>query len=162
MRNRLVFPLLVVGTIAITAPLAAHHSFSMEFDLTKPIFMDGTITKVLWQNPHVEFFIDVRNKETGTVSWDIEINAPHYLLDNGWKKDTLVAGMDVCVEGFPATTGKPKLGSTSITIQSTKRVLRTPAGGWVSVRERELASKAIVSDPITYTGRTSCANRDAR
>jgi uncharacterized protein DUF6152 len=44
-----------------SVPLFAHHSFAAEFDDTKPVKMTGTITKVEWMNPHIWFYLDVKN-----------------------------------------------------------------------------------------------------
>lgn len=41
------------------APLAsAHHGWS-SFDQDRPIYLEGRVAKVLWQNPHAELEIDV-------------------------------------------------------------------------------------------------------
>ena len=41
-----------VAAIAASLPLAAHHSFSAEFDASKEIRATGAVTKLDWQNPH--------------------------------------------------------------------------------------------------------------
>ena len=43
------------------AAVSAHHSFAAEFDSEKPVKMTGTITKVEFQNPHIYFYIDVKD-----------------------------------------------------------------------------------------------------
>src|SRR5689334_22931787 len=40
---------------------AAHHSFAAEYDGKKPTTLSGTVTKVEWTNPHVHFFLDVKD-----------------------------------------------------------------------------------------------------
>ena len=47
--------------MTILAPLAAHHSFAAEFDDTKPVKMTGVVTKVEWTNPHIWFYVDVKD-----------------------------------------------------------------------------------------------------
>ena len=81
----LVFIAFVV-TLAATS-VRAHHSFSAEFDRAKPFKMSGTVTKVLWQNPHTFFYIDVKDEKTGKVAnWGVEMGSPNILMRNGWRR----------------------------------------------------------------------------
>src|SRR5215510_9575214 len=41
-----------VAALATALPLAAHHSFTAEFDGSKQIKATGAVTKLDWQNPH--------------------------------------------------------------------------------------------------------------
>jgi hypothetical protein len=57
---------LVVAGVALlmsSAPVLAHHSFSTQYDIAKPVEMKGAITKVEWTNPHARFYIDVRDEK---------------------------------------------------------------------------------------------------
>jgi hypothetical protein len=138
----LVFLLLLV----ISAPLSAHHSFPAEYDVKKPLFMDGKVTRVEWQNPHVDMFINVTDRQGKTVNWDIELTPATYLIRDGWKKDTFKPGMDVCVEGFPEKNGKFIFGSTAVLLKATGQIVKTPPGPWAPPE-------------VHYTGKTSCSNR---
>ena len=57
----------ILGTagllIAAAFPVSAHHSFSAEFDVDKPVKLEGTVVKMDWVNPHTWLYIDV--KEAG-------------------------------------------------------------------------------------------------
>jgi|GEM_PF-2709390 len=50
---------MLLGTLAMTTPAAAHHAFSAQFDIDKPITIAGTVTKIEWRNPHTWFYVDV-------------------------------------------------------------------------------------------------------
>ena len=59
-----VFALMAAASVT---PALAHHSFAAEYDSKKPVTMKGIITKVDWMNPHVYFYIDVKDDSVGTV-----------------------------------------------------------------------------------------------
>ena len=43
---------LLVALVAVP-PVLAHHSFSTEYDRTKPVSVTGVVKKVEWRNPHI-------------------------------------------------------------------------------------------------------------
>ena len=55
------FASLVLGLALGALPILAHHSFSAEYDDTKPVKFSGVVTKVEWMNPHIWFYVDEKN-----------------------------------------------------------------------------------------------------
>ena len=85
--------LFAVGLLSAAMPMLAHHSFSAEFDNSKPVNLQGTVTKVDWLNPHIWIYLDVKDEKTGAVaSWQCEGGPPNTLTRNGWTKDALKKG----------------------------------------------------------------------
>jgi len=80
-----------VGLVALLAgaTMSAHHSFAAEFDDTKPVKVTGTITKVEWQNPHIWFYVDVKNADGTVTNWAFSGGAPGQLMRRGITKETL-------------------------------------------------------------------------
>ena len=98
----------MIALLAAIAPVAAHHSFSAEFDVTKPFKMTGVVTKVSWANPHTFFYIDVTDEKTGKVTnWAMEMGNPNALMRAGWTRNTMKTGDAVSVEGSLARDGSP-------------------------------------------------------
>jgi hypothetical protein len=117
MRSTL-FATLTAGLLCIVfaAPLLAHHSFAAEYDATKPVQMSGTITKVEWLNPHVFFYIDVKDEAGKVVNWACEMGSPNALTRQGWTRNTLQTGMKVAFEGTLAKNGTPKTNARNVTV----------------------------------------------
>lgn len=100
--------------------LIAHHSFAAEFDADKPITLKGTVTKVEWTNPHVWFYINVKDPKTGEVTnWGAEMGPPHGLQRRGWRRETLKIGEEVTVGGSLAKNGTKRLNASRVTLTST-------------------------------------------
>jgi len=98
--------LLIAGIALLMslAPVLAHHSFSTQYDINKPVEMKGAITKVEWTNPHARFYIDVRDEKGEVTNWNFEMASPNVLVRNGWKPNTLKIGDQVTVGGYMART----------------------------------------------------------
>jgi hypothetical protein len=87
------------------APAFGHHAFTPEFDSTKPVTLEGTITKVEWVNPHAWLYVDVKGADGKVENWSFEMGSPFALLRAGWKKDDIKPGVGVKVSGYRARSG---------------------------------------------------------
>ena len=126
-RKTLVFAGLLVVTFAVS--LLGHHSFAAEYDATKPVSFKGYVTKLEWNNPHVWFYVDVKD-ENGNVTqkWDCEAANPNALARQGWKKDSLKVGDLISVEGSRAKDGSFTMNARSIILSSGRKVLAGSSG----------------------------------
>jgi hypothetical protein len=106
--------------LASGARVSAHHSFAAEFDADKPITLSGIVTKVEWTNPHVWFYINVKDEKTGeTANWGAEMGPPHGLQRRGWRQNTLKIGDQVTVAGSMAKNGAKRMNASKVTLAST-------------------------------------------
>ena len=63
------------------APVFAHHGAASVYDPSKKLTITGTVTKILWQNPHIGIFFDAADPATGKTLWHVNLgqfvtNAP--------------------------------------------------------------------------------------
>ena len=120
MRAYIIGSLVIAGMLLAAGQSTAHHSFAAEFDANKPITLKGVVTKVDWTNPHVWFYINVKDKDTGKVTnWGAEMGPPHGLQRQGWKRETLKIGEEVTVTGSLAKNGSKRMNARSVTLSST-------------------------------------------
>jgi hypothetical protein len=123
-RNLGLFALTFIVAAALTTPLWAHHSFAAEYDSKQPVNLKGAVTKVEWMNPHVYFYIDVKDEQTGKITnWAFEMGAPAVIQRNGWTRNSMKIGDLVIVEGTRAKSGAPHGNARSVTLASTGQKL---------------------------------------
>jgi hypothetical protein len=104
MRMKLSVVAVGVGLLC-TVPVWAHHAFSAEFDVNKPLKLQGTVTKWELVNPHSWIHLDVKGADGKVISWMIEGGSPNSLLRLGFTRNSLPPGTEIIVEGYQAKDG---------------------------------------------------------
>jgi hypothetical protein len=109
--------------------LSAHHSEAAEYDSSKPVKVTGTITKVEWQNPHVWFYVEVKDERGNVATWGFSTAPPGALMRRGITKAALTIGAVVNVEGSRARDGSTNASGRSVTFPDGRNVLTATEGG---------------------------------
>jgi hypothetical protein len=104
------------------ASMFAHHSFSAEFDASKPVTLKGTVTKVDWLNPHIWIYVDVKDESGKLAHWQCEGGAPNSLTRNGWTKNELKEGDAVTIEGTLAKDASNTCNASRVALPDGRRV----------------------------------------
>ena len=126
MRSRIIAWL---GVLAVTAiPVLAHHSAVAEYDLEKPVKVQGTVTKVEWSNPHIWFYVDVKNPDGTVTNWGFSGGAPGVLQRRGISRTAMKPGDVVKVEGFKAKDGSANGSGNTVTFEDGRRVFTAMEG----------------------------------
>jgi hypothetical protein len=126
MRSRIIawLGMLVVSGV----PLLAHHSAVAEYDLEKPVKMSGTVTRVEWSNPHIWFYVDVKNPDGTITNWGFSGGAPGVLQRRGISRTAMKPGDVVKVEGFRAKDGSTNGSGNTVTFEDGRRVFTAMEG----------------------------------
>jgi hypothetical protein len=94
----------LLTTAALAHIALAHHSPVM-FDQTQPLTLTGTVREFQWTNPHSYIQLVVTNDRGQVEEWSLEMAAPTYLYNLGWRPSTLKAGDTVTVTIAPLRKG---------------------------------------------------------
>jgi hypothetical protein len=105
----------------------AHHSPVM-FDQTRQVTLTGTVREFQWTNPHSYIQLVVKNAEGNDEEWNLEMAAPTYLYNLGWRPGTVKAGDTLTVTIAPLRKG----GNGGLLLKAAtadgEPIGRTPAG----------------------------------
>ncbi len=111
----LAIALVSVGVLLVAAAGSAHHSFSAEFDIEKPITLAGKLTELEWVNPHGWIHMDVESPDGTVTNWAVEMGNPTALLRRGLRRSHFPPGIEFVVEGYEAKDGSPTANAITVT-----------------------------------------------
>ena len=106
----------------------AHHAFSGEFDSTKPINLRGKVVRMEWINPHAWLHLAVAGEDGNEEVWMIEAGPPGALVRRGWRKDSVLPGIELVVQGYHAIDGTNKANGREVTFPDGRRLFAGSSG----------------------------------
>ena len=116
------------GLLLATAPLMAHHSFAAEYDSSQLITLKGVITKVEWTNPHMYFYVDVKDESGNVVNWGLEGYPPNTLKRTGFPKSLLKVGDEITVTAYKSKDGTNTGAGREVTFPDGSKKFAGPVG----------------------------------
>ena len=122
MRTTLTLSLALAGLAGTGVPLQAHHAFAAEFDIKKPLKLQGKVTGMEWINPHAWIHIDVTGPDGKVTNWMVECGSPNIMLRRGFTKRSLETGTELTVEGYQAKNGEFRANGSSVVFKDGKRL----------------------------------------
>src|SRR5262245_45239605 len=126
MKRNVMFALILA---AVGTPVFGHHSETAEYDSAKPVKVTGTIKKVEWQNPHVWFYVEVKEDDGKITTWGFSAAPPGALMRRGITKDALTLGAVVNVQGSRARDGSNNASGRSVTFADGRNVFTATGEG---------------------------------
>jgi len=132
MRIKLIVAAAAFASSLLPGAALAHHAFSSEFDVNKPITLQGTVVKWEMVNPHSWFHVDVKGPDGTVVTWMIEGGTPNTLIRMGVTKNSVKPGTPITVEAYLAKDGENKaVGRNFVLADGTRLFLggSAPGGG---------------------------------
>ena len=106
MKNTRMLSTVLLSLVAVSLPALAHHSFQAEYDQSKPLALVGKVTRVVNENPHGWIYLEVKNANGKTITWQLETPGPGVLSQNGFNRSVyetlLMTGETVTVTAYAA------------------------------------------------------------
>jgi hypothetical protein len=117
------------SVLAVAIPGLAHHSFSAEFDVGRPVEFTGTITRVEWTNPHAWLFLATNDGEGTVEDWAVELLGINTLMRRGLTRDSIKPGDRLVITGFGARDGSNTANASTVSRAGTGEEIWASAAG---------------------------------
>jgi hypothetical protein len=130
MRTTLCAAAVTIGLLLApgATPLSAHHAFASEFDANRHVKFKGTVTKMMWVNPHAWIYVDVKKPDGTTEEWMVEAGTPNTLLRRGFTKASLQPGTEIMVDGYQSKDGSLRANGRDLTLPDGRTLFLGVAG----------------------------------
>jgi len=103
---------LAVSVLATAA--SAHHSLTVEFDISRTVTLTGVITEMKWSNPHAWLYVDVKDEKGQVRNWAVEFASPNNLYRRGWRQTDLPPQSNISVTGYASLDKSLRISATDV------------------------------------------------
>ena len=106
----------LLGAVALpSTTVRGHHSPQGIYFTDRIVEVEGEVTDIIWQNPHVRFTIAAVDEQGETASWAVESVPVTRLRRAGVSPDIVEIGQRVRVAGNPSRRPENDLYAVSYT-----------------------------------------------
>ena len=90
--------------VLLALPTAQAHHSGAAFDNAQPVTLKGVVKAFQWTNPHCYIQVLVSDAQGTETEWSLEMAAPMYLYNLGWRPSTVKPGDVISATVFPLRT----------------------------------------------------------
>jgi len=132
--------------LVFSGSLSAHHSTSV-FEITKPIWVKGTVVRVHWGSPHSSIIVEEVGEDGKKVRWALENSSRLDMMESrGFTKESFKPGDHLEACGYaPKRQYAPQLPVTNTDSSPT-------AAHWLEGAERVITARLLLTKDGPKTG----------